>query len=115
MMWIRIEALKIEMFVGVLPHEYEGKQEIVLDIGVETVTDNAGLSDNLADTVDYAALAQTIEGWLNAKHFHLIEHAAQTVLNHLMALPLVQNASVRLAKPGAVSNAAAAVVEVASC
>ncbi len=57
---IRLTGLRVRGHHGVFAHERRDGQEFVVDAELEVPTAAAAESDELADTVDYGALAQRL-------------------------------------------------------
>jgi dihydroneopterin aldolase len=97
---IFIDELRITTLIGIYPREQRVPQtlEISLEIGTSTV--QAGNSDDIRDTIDYAMVVERLRGDLEERRFHLLEslaeHIAKTLLDDLGAVW----ARVSVAKPG---------------
>ena len=57
-MTLMIEGIEVECIIGDLPEEREREQTLVVDAELE-IPDRAAETDALADTVDYAAAAES--------------------------------------------------------
>jgi dihydroneopterin aldolase len=73
---ISIRGLRVRGFHGVLPAEREHGQEFVVDADLDVDTTAAAASDDLADTVDYAALAVALAAVVSGEPVNLIETLA---------------------------------------
>ena len=73
---IEITSLRIVASVGVLPEEHERLQPIEVDISVEVDLAAAGASDDLADTVNYAAVVDAALRVASEHHHELLESLA---------------------------------------
>ena len=62
-------------------------------------------SDDIRHTVDYDQVVDRLEALLASRHFHLLEHLSQAVLDTLGDSFPVKRAEVTLAKPLAVPKA----------
>lgn len=105
---IRIENLSVECVVGVYPHERDTLQPLLVDADLVFSTEPAALSERLADTVNYHAVASQIVFLLRTGHFRLLETAAHVVAKVLLAPPAagerrrsIDSLRLRLHKPGA--------------
>jgi 7,8-dihydroneopterin aldolase/epimerase/oxygenase len=86
--YVSIRDLSISAVIGV--HDWERKIEQPLIVSVDMVPTTADLrktaaSDNLADALDYSAVATTIAAVVREGKFHLIETAAERVAERLLA------------------------------
>lgn len=98
---IELRGLRVWGRHGVLPEEAERGQVFVVDCTLELDLSVAEASDDLADTVDYGALASELASVIRETRYDLIEalagHLARTALAH----ERVQAVVVRVAKPHA--------------
>jgi dihydroneopterin aldolase/2-amino-4-hydroxy-6-hydroxymethyldihydropteridine diphosphokinase len=65
--------------VGVTEEERSSAQVIVVDVGVATNLAPAGASDDLGDTIDYAALISSIAEVVQSQEARLLETVAQRI------------------------------------
>ncbi len=86
---------------GVFEEERRRGQTFVVDLRLEADLSGAATSDELGDTVDYAALAQRIHDEVTATRFDLIEALASHLAGIVLEDPLVAAVEVRVAKPEA--------------
>lgn len=109
---VMIEDLRIPAFVGVYPHEKAQKQIVALNVEVGLSTQVCFQSDQVGDTIDYAALAEALRKLAISRHFNLIEtlaeHAANVALVDFGALWV----KIRINKIGVVPNAKSAAVAI---
>ena len=103
---VYIEDLKINAKIGV--YEWERKIEQVLFVSLDISADlaKAGQSDDLADTLNYAALAEMVQGLGVERHYQLIEHFAEILAARVLEAPLVNSVTVKIHKPAAIPLAA---------
>ena len=110
----RLELLGLEVacVIGDLPEERGREQRLLVDASLACDLSAAGASDALSDTVDYAALAETIRETLREARCHMIERAAECVARVCLADRRVREVRVRIEKRETVPGlrAAAAVV-----
>ena len=81
---IEIRDLRVIGVHGVLPEEQERAQPFSLDIVAWVDMAAAQRSDDLADTVDYGALAQTAADLVGHRSFRLLEALAGHVADALL-------------------------------
>jgi dihydroneopterin aldolase len=83
--YVSIKDLSVPAVIGV--HDWEREVEQILVISVDMVADvrKAAARDNLADALDYSAVASTITAVVREGKFHLIETAAERVAERLLA------------------------------
>jgi dihydroneopterin aldolase len=98
---IELVGLRARGFHGVLEHERRDGQEFVVDVSLEVDTSAAAASDDLAETVDYGVLAQSIAAIVAGDPVDLIETLAQRVADACLADPRVLAVDVAVHKPSA--------------
>lgn len=103
-------GLEVACVIGDLPEERDREQRLTVDVALSLDLSFAARSDRLRDTVDYAALAESIRAALKRSRFHMIEAAARCVSGVCLADPRVASVRVRIEKPGAVTGLRAAAV-----
>ncbi|MBE6719416.1 MAG: dihydroneopterin aldolase [Ruminococcaceae bacterium] len=99
---ITIKNLKLFAYHGVNPEEKENGQNFFIDLDYYLNLQNACRSDNLDDTVSYAAVVKTVRKAFVAESYDLIEKAAQTVADAVLdAFEQISRVDVTLKKPEA--------------
>jgi 7,8-dihydroneopterin aldolase/epimerase/oxygenase len=98
---IELRGLRVRGHHGVFDHERRDGQDFVVDVTVWLDLSAAAASDDLADTLDYGALAQRVAAIVAGPPFDLIESVVARVADDVMADPRVQAAEVVLHKPQA--------------
>lgn len=99
---IQIKGMRIFAYHGVGPEEKRDGQPFVLDIAMKADLSRARRSDDLEDTVNYAAVVEAVRAAFTAQSYDLIERAAQAVCDAVLeGFPPVQEVQVLLKKPEA--------------
>ena len=80
-----VRDLSVDAVIGVHPWEREIEQTLVVSVEMATDVRKAAASDDLADALDYSAVAETIAAVLREGRFRLIETAAERVAGRLLA------------------------------
>ena len=112
---VELNGLAVDCVIGDLPDEREREQRLVVDVALQGDFARSAETDDLADTVDYAALARSIRAALRAAKCRLVERAAAVVAETCFAADgRVERAEVRVAKSGCVEGLASAAVSVAA-
>jgi len=84
---------------GALPEEQDRAQPFEVDVDIVADLAAAGASDDLADTVDYAAAAVAVERALAGGHHRLLERLALRIAEDLLALdPRIAGVTVTVRK-----------------
>lgn len=99
-----IQGLSVHTQIGVYTWEQQIKQQLLIDIHIPSNFEACG--DNLANTLDYSALCQTVTTFIESRSFELIEYVANCVAELIQEEFKVQQLSVSVSKPHAVKNAA---------
>ena len=107
---IALEGLTFECIIGVHPHERTTPQPLWVDVRFDWDFTAAAQTDDLTHTVDYAAVAQSIEDFATQGQFNLLETLAQRLARHLCQQFGLTRIYLRIGKPNAVPKANAAVV-----
>ena len=81
---IEIRDLRVTGVHGVLPEERERAQPFAVDITAWLDMEAAQQSDDLADTVDYGALAQTTADIVGGRSYQLLEALAGRLATALL-------------------------------
>ena len=84
---IELRGLRVLGVHGVLPEERERAQPFEVDLDVEADLRDAGATDELADTVDYGALAERVTAIVAHERYALIERLAERIAATVLADP----------------------------
>ena len=106
--YVSIRDLAVSAVIGVHPWEREIEQRLVVSVDIAADVAKAAASDELADALDYSAVAETIATVLREGRFRLIETAAERVAGRLLADFPLSWLRLELRKPITSSPAAAA-------
>ena len=99
---IGIDNLDLMTVLGVFPEERESPRRVVADLSLELDLARAGRSDDLSDTVDWAALCRHIREWAALQSFRLSEAFAEALAARVLAFDRrVRAVTVGVRKPGA--------------
>jgi len=80
---IHIHELRVETRIGFYEWERGLPQTIELDLELAIASKQAGLSDRIRDTIDYAAVVERVRASLRSTHFMLLERLCEHVANLL--------------------------------
>ena len=95
---ILIDDLRVMTIVGALPHEREIAQPVRIDLSIGLDLRNAGLSDELADTVHYGLVCERVSAMVRDSKDVLLERLAGKVADVVLEFDLVEVVDVRLTK-----------------
>lgn len=102
---IFIHDLHIETLIGVHSWERQARRNLLLDLELGTDIRAAAASDQLADTLDYQAVAERIAAFAIASEFQLVETLAERIAELLRREFAVPWLRLTLRKPGVPSAA----------
>ena len=98
---IELRGLKVRGNHGVFDHERVDGQDFYIDVVLWVDLRAAGESDDLADTVDYGALAQQVSGIVGGEPRNLIEKVGAEVAESIMTDERIGACEVTVHKPSA--------------
>ena len=98
---IHLRGLEVYAHHGVFEFEQTEGQRFVVDVTLHIDLARAGRSDDLEDTVDYGAMAESVHACVAGERHQLIERVAERVAEVALAYPLVAAVDVRVHKPEA--------------
>jgi len=81
---IFIDDLRITTLIGIYPREKAMPQTVEMSLQIGTSTASASASDDIADTIDYAAVVKRLRTELTTRHFNLLEKLAEYVASLLL-------------------------------
>ena len=103
---IVIEGLKVETVVGCFNWERQIQQPLMLDLEIATCLAQAGESDDLVDTLNYAEICEISSQVIVNAAPKLIEHAAKLVVDALFATyPAIESIKITIRKPAIIAQA----------
>ena len=109
---LTLHSLSLPARIGVYPREWRRRQTLTFEIAFEVDAGAASPSDSLQRTIDYAAVASSVEALLAEQHFNLIETVADVLATRLLANYESRSVRVRVTKPGVPQRHASASIEV---
>jgi 7,8-dihydroneopterin aldolase/epimerase/oxygenase len=83
--YVSVRDLSVSAVIGVHDWEREIEQTLIVSVDMAADVRKAAASDNLADALDYSAVASTITAMVREGGFRLIETAAERVAERLLA------------------------------
>lgn len=98
---ISLVGLRVLGRHGVFEHEQRDGQEFVVDVEASTDLARAGETDQLADTIDYGALASRVAEIVAGPPHNLIESLAARIADVLIADERMFHVEVTVHKPQA--------------
>lgn len=98
---IVIEGVSAHGRHGVLDFEKREGQTFVVDVAMEVDLSQAGRSDDLSHTVNYAEVAAAVVARITGPPFDLIERLAEVIADDVLANDLIESVEVIVHKPEA--------------
>ena len=99
---IHVKNLEVFAHHGVFPEENTLGQKFLLSLTMYTRTRPAGLSDDLAQSVNYGEVSSFMTRWMQQNTFQLIEAAAEHLCQALLdRYSLLEGVTLELSKPWA--------------
>lgn len=110
---IFLNDLKIDTFIGIYDWEKETLQTLGFDLEIDWDIRAAAASDNIADTLNYGDIAQTIVAFVEASRYQLIEALAEDLCALLLEEYPIPKLKLTLSKPVALhgQNIAKIIIE----
>ncbi len=100
-----IHGLQVDTVIGVNPRERKIRQTLLIDVDLYTDLSAAGQTDNLAATLDYAAISSSVADTAARSSFLLIEALAEHLCDLILQDHRINKVAIKVTKPGAVSMA----------
>ena len=108
---IIIEGLQVSSLIGVYDWERTSQTSLVVDLKMQVDLQPAVISDNVADTVDYAAVAEVIKTIAAESSFELLEALAGAMIVALFAQFKCHKVQLKLSKPDILPDARNVAIE----
>ena len=108
---IYIEGLEVFSLIGVYDWERLAPQRLVVDLVLYSDLSVAASSDKVADTINYAEVAQCLDSLAGSSQFELIEALAGAMIQAIFKQFAVQKVCLKLSKPDILPNAQNVAVE----
>ena len=102
---IAIDDIHVAGRHGWTNEERSTPQTLTIDLELELDLQRSGATDDLADTVDYAALHRRIVETVTVSSYALLEKLGAVLLDAIFEDLRIARASLRIAKPGILDGA----------
>ncbi len=99
---VLINNLLVRGILGINDDEREKPQDILINIVIYTDLNRAGVTDDIADTVNYRTIAKKVQKHAETAARFTVEALATDLANLCLEEPGVQRVRVRVEKPHAV-------------
>jgi 7,8-dihydroneopterin aldolase/epimerase/oxygenase len=98
---IALRGLRVRGRHGVFEHERADGQDFLIDVTLDVDLSVAGRTDDLHDTIDYGAIAQTVAAVVGGEPLNLIETLAERIATACLADSRIASVEVSVHKPDA--------------
>ena len=98
---IRIEGIRGFGYHGLFEKEKEQGQEFIVDLTLHLDLTRAGVSDEIATTINYGAVALRVKSLIESDSFNLIERLATVIAESLKEEFTLPSITVTVHKPNA--------------
>ncbi|MCA9074148.1 MAG: dihydroneopterin aldolase [Planctomycetaceae bacterium] len=113
--FIDITDLHMRTIIGINPDERVNKQDVYVNVTLETDCRPAAASDDINDAVNYRDLCKDIIDLVEGSSFLLVERLAEEIAKICLADERVQWVRVKVDKPGALRFAQSVGVTIERC
>ncbi|MEM1264143.1 MAG: dihydroneopterin aldolase [Pseudomonadota bacterium] len=97
-----LEAFSVQAVIGIWEWERQIKQRIEISLEMGFDTRAAAVSDDVADTLNYKAVADGVAALTQQGEFKLVEALAGAIADYILGNYAVPWVKVRVSKPGAI-------------
>ena len=110
--FIFINDLNARCIIGVSDEERREKQDVVINLVIETDFKKPAKSDNFQDALDYRSLKKKILKFVEQSDYHLLEALAEAVATLCLEEIKISEVKIKIEKPLALRFARSVGVEV---
>jgi 7,8-dihydroneopterin aldolase/epimerase/oxygenase len=107
-----VRDLEIMASVGVYEVEMRYEQRIIVSVELSVRDDYDGVSERLADVLDYSAIVRDLELLVQSRHFKLIETMAEAMATSCLSDARVISVRVSVIKPDIMPSCKAVGIEI---
>lgn len=98
---IVIKDLHLRTIIGVNEDERNNRQDILINLTLETDTRAAGRSDDITDAVNYRTITKQVIELVDNSRFLLVEKLAEEIARLCLSHTRVERVTVNVEKPSA--------------
>ena len=98
---ILIKDLFLRTIIGINGDERVNRQDVLINLVLETDTRPAGRSDDIADAVNYRTIVKDVIELVESSRFFLVERLAEEIAKLCLSDGRVQRVHVTIEKPAA--------------
>lgn len=112
-MKVFVRDLKINMLIGIYPHEQKTLQEVIVNIEALVADPANWQRDDMADWVSYEDFVKAVMGIIETGHINLLETFAHRIADDILLNPRILSVAIKLEKTAAISGTRSVGVEYA--
>ena len=112
---ITLTHIDVLALIGLLPEEQLAKQRLRVTITLGLSLEQAGLSDDIDHTVNYAEIEALVLELAEVSHFNLIERFATVLTEKILLFPPIQEVTVTVSKPDILEDTENVSVTITRC
>jgi len=109
---IYIRDLLVRCIIGMNHDERREKQDVLINIVMHTDMRKAGITDDIADTVNYRSVKKNVIRFVEQSAFQLVEKLAEEISRICLSYDGVEKVTVTIDKPSALRFARSVAVEI---
>ena len=109
---IKFNQLSFPVYLGILPHEREGLQQLLIDLEIELRPDMPDPHEDVANVLNYDGIRTRIIELAQARHYNLLESLARELLSVFEDEQLFTKVRLSVQKPDVYADAAAVGYEI---
>lgn len=109
---IIIKDLLLRAIIGINGDERVNRQDVLINLTLQTDTRAAGRSDDIADAVNYKAITKQVIELVETSQFFLVEKMAEEIARLCLIDSRVQRVWIRVEKPTALRFASSVGVSI---
>jgi D-erythro-7,8-dihydroneopterin triphosphate epimerase len=98
---IQIKDLLLRAIIGINDEERRNRQDVLINLTLFADTRPAGVSDDIADAVNYRTITKRIIALVEDSRFNLVEKMVVEIADLCLENPHVERVRVSVEKPGA--------------
>ena len=97
---IKVNGIRLYAYHGVLQAERDIGQYFIVDVALYTDLSDAGVSDDVNDTINYAEVYESVETIVQGPPVNLLEYLGHKIIENLINdYPVVKKIEVTITKP----------------
>ncbi|MBT7756390.1 MAG: dihydroneopterin aldolase [Rhodospirillaceae bacterium] len=109
---IKFDQLSFPVSIGVLPHEREGPQQLLIDLEIELNPDMPDPREDLSNVLNYDSIRTRIIELAQARHHNLLESLARELLTVFDEHAAITRVRLSVQKPDVYADCAAVGYEI---